>query len=357
MKTFKEPKIKPSDSEKMTWYRRGGQRLTREEVKKIKFGRKKLRYEMRAKGIKDKQEFEITAASLGLYFDKGGFPLFLWWLHGRGLWALLGAALLLLLSLTLVSFVSQMRGHFTINMSDGLFREGFSLSESKDFASPTSVLFAVPAVDVPCISISWLPEDLDTAYEGEHNQDYFAYTYFLRNEGENTVDYTWRVTLNSESRNLSDALWIMIFEDGRMTFYAKANALGQEECLPAKDVTDMGYSYIPCVSQLADPGKQLEVVAEKNGVSYYRVIPQKFVNDRVIATGSRSDIAPMEIHQYTVVIWLEGDDPDCSNDLIGGHAGLDMQFQLEGESSDPTGENESGVVDFFKDLWNSLKWW
>ena len=32
--------------------------------------------------------------------------------------------------------------------------------------------------------------------------------------------------------------------------------------------------------------------------------------------------------KYTVVFWLEGDDPDCTNDLIGAHIGMQMDFEL-----------------------------
>lgn len=75
--------------------KRAGVVLTEDQVQEIKAGRKKLRRDLRAKGIKSKQEFELMAGSLGLYFDKrSGFLL--WFFHGRGLWALLGALLLLL---------------------------------------------------------------------------------------------------------------------------------------------------------------------------------------------------------------------------------------------------------------------
>ena len=141
------------------WKRkRGGAELTREQVAAIKKGRKLLRKEMKAKGLKQKSDFELTASSMGLYLDKPSGLLWLKWLfHGRGLWALLGALLLLLLALFLFSAVTQMRGHFTINMSDGLFKEGFVLSETKDFRNPSTHLFCTPAENVPCISISHLP--------------------------------------------------------------------------------------------------------------------------------------------------------------------------------------------------------
>lgn len=50
--------------------RRGGVVLTKEEVKEIKAGRKKLRREMKAAGIRSRKEFELTASGVGLYFDK-----------------------------------------------------------------------------------------------------------------------------------------------------------------------------------------------------------------------------------------------------------------------------------------------
>ena len=49
---------------------RGGEVLSREQVAEIKAGRRKLRGDMRKHGIRGKEQFELTAASLGLYFDK-----------------------------------------------------------------------------------------------------------------------------------------------------------------------------------------------------------------------------------------------------------------------------------------------
>jgi len=50
--------------------KRAGVVLTKDEIKQIKAGRKKLRRDMRKMGVKDKKDFELTASSLGLYFDK-----------------------------------------------------------------------------------------------------------------------------------------------------------------------------------------------------------------------------------------------------------------------------------------------
>lgn len=332
--------------------KRAGAVLTREQVAAIKKGRKLLRKELKEQGIKEKSDFELTATNMGLYFDKHRW--FLWWqwmFHGRALWALLGALAVLLLAIFAYSVVTQLQGHFTINLSDELFREGFVLSETRDFKNPTTHLFATPAEGVPCISISHLPEDLDTI-DGQHNATYFAYTFYCRNEGESTVDYEWQVNLSSESQNLSSACWVMVFEDGKMLFYAKRNEqTGQPEALPAKNDNTRGYITRPLEQFNKSPGTQYEIIKEGDAYDYNRVIPIPFLSDTCITQGTQSFVVPGEVHKYTVVIWLEGDDPDCTNDLIGGHVGMYFQFRLIDEDEDDTFRAR------WEAFWANLKFW
>jgi len=336
--------------------KRGGQVLTREQVKAIKQGRKLLKKAMKKKSIKGKEEFNLMASSMGLYFDKRKFLAFLGWLlHGRGLWALLGALLALLAVIFLYASVTQMRGHFTINMSDGMFREGFVLSETADFANPTTHLFAERAIDVPCVSISHIPADIDE-FEGQHNAEYFAYTFFLRNEGQSSVGYDWTMMLNSESLNVSDAAWVMIFEDGKMTFYAKPTESGDPQALPAFDDNSRGYVSLPLMKYSADPESQYQVIAQRNNLTYYRAVPKNFLSDVRIATGAQQNVEPMEVHKYTVVIWLEGDDPECTDELIGGHVGMEISMKLVSEES----EEQNGFNEWrgrWEAFWDNLKFW
>lgn len=332
---------------------RANQTLTRGEVVAIKAGRKKLRAEMRARGIRSKKEFELTASSLGLYFDKGRFLAFwLWWTNGKGITMLIGAAIMLLTVLFMLSTVTQMQGHFTINMSDKLFAEGFSLSETEDFEDPKARLFCDPAIDVPCFSIMDIHSDVDEV-DGQHNEaEYFAYTFYVRNEGESTVGYTWTLAINSESKDLSKATWFMIFEDGEMNFYAEEREDGTQEALPYFNDNTRGYGEIPFEDVLGDVDDQAELITTKGNRNYYRLIPYSF-DSRLIAEGSMEEVEPMDVHKYTVVFWLEGDDPDCTNDLIGGHLGVDMQFQLVTEETEEEQE-ESWLDRNWEDFWDGL---
>lgn len=309
--------------------KRAGVVLTENEVKEIKASRKKLRCDLRAAGIKKRKDFETTASSLGLYFDKHRWFMFLFWLlRGRWLWALLGALIALLFAFFVMSLVTKMRGHFTINMTSDLFREGFSVCEEKEFENPTSWLQSIPLEGAMCISMANIPDDFletDGYYYGE---DCFAYTFYIRNDGESVVDFEWKLQINSESKDLSKATWVMVFEDEEMMFYAEAEEDGSIEALPAFDDNSRGYLKMPFGEYAKYPDEQYEQIDADTTIPYYRVIPISFEDDVTVASGRQVKVAPTDVHKYTVILWLEGDDPDCTNELIGGHLGLEMNFRM-----------------------------
>lgn len=345
----KPPKITGAEKEQRRLFfkrKRAGIVLTRDEVKAIKAGRKKLRREMKQRGIKSRKEFEITAAGLGLYFDKRR-GLLAWLLRH---WFLAGLLTLLALLIVLFIFsaVTQLKGLFTINLSPGMFREGFSLSDDAAFTNPTSNLCSNPAEDVPAISINQIPANVDQI-DGEHNDVYFAYTYYIRNEGENSVDYHWQLDINTDTQKLSNACWVMLFEDGQMKLYAKPNALtGAAEALPPYGDDSRGYVHLPVV-ELAPDSEQFEIVRTVGSTPYYRVVPYPFASDTMVTQGYQSSVPPMGVHKYTVVLWIEGDDADTTDDLIGGHMGVEMNFSLVSENN----AGGSGMQNF----WDALKFW
>ena len=255
-----------------------------------------------------------------------------------------------------MSMVAQMRGHFTINMSNNMFKEGFVLCDNGDFINATTHLFCTPADNVPCVSISHIPPNIDQI-DGQHNDAYFAYTFYIRNEGESTVDYEWNLKLNSESNDLTSALWVMVFEDGEMLFYARPNSeTGQVEALPAFDDDSRGFLDLEVMHFCKDMESQFQLISQKNGFAYHRVVPLPFETETQVCRGLQEDVAPGDTHKYTVVIWLEGDDPDCTDDLIGGHAGMDFEFRMVSDG-EGTGDDGSPSYSFWETLWNNLIFW
>ena len=327
--------------------KRAGVTLSRQEVKAIRQGRRRLRKELRKMGIRSRREFELTAGTLGLYFD--GRHSFWMWLWSHWLGALIGALAVLLAVLFIFSLVTQARGFFTINLSDGLFREGFVMADNVAFRNATTQLFATPAEDLTCISITQIPDDIDSI-DGVHNGHYFAYTFYLRNEGESTVGFEWDVKLNAETQDLADAAWMLLFTDGQMKIYAQADRdTGLPAALPAFGDNSRGYVDIP-IMKLAPDSDQFEEVARSGDLTYWRVIPEPFATDTVLASGAQGDVEPGAYHKFTVVLYLEGDDPEADDSKIGAHMGVEMNFRLVGEESDTDKTSDS----LWSKIWDSL---
>ena len=266
----------PSDYPTFFKKRRAGINLTYAEIAEIKKGRKDLRKQMREQGINSRRDFEATASSLGLYFDKGRFLAFWLWLWHRGaLGMLLGAAALVLATMYGYSMVTEMRGHFTINLADSLVDQGFELSNTVDFANPTSRIYSQPVEDAPCISITDLPDNLDDI-DGSHNgTNYFAHTFYIAKRGEGEVDCAVSLSINSESMNASSAAWVMLFEDGKPILYAEKNATtGGKECLPGKTITNTAIGKSPMPIKVFQPTSiQLLLSARVAPITAYIPIP------------------------------------------------------------------------------------
>ena len=54
-----------------------------------------------------------------------------------------------------------------------------------------------------------------------------------------------------------------------------------------------------------------------------------FKDDKTVMLEATENFKSGDLDKYTVVIWVEGDDPDCTNDLIGGR--IDMHMTLTEE--------------------------
>lgn len=328
--------------------------LTRKEKKEIRIKRRALRKDLKRRGIRSKSEFEIIAQQMGLVYGGRalGIPAFFWrvvdFLRRAGvLWVLAGGVGLLSMVM-IYARMANAKGDFTISLSGELKKKGFVLSETEDFRDPQVRLVAVSLDDVGAETIQNVPTDLD-AGEGSHNTDtVFAYTFWVKNAGEETISYDWNIVLNDVDKEVDSATWMMLYHekdtnddsqehdpddpeehyDGNdrntadrvMRIFAKPLADGTPEHLS-------GYSSA-LFKDVAEDSSQNYTINGKHGI---RTTP--YLNDRHVATGTETTFWPGEIHKYTVVMWVEGDDPECNNDRLGGKASYVFQFNITGESS------------------------
>ena len=57
-----------------------------------------------------------------------------------------------------------------------------------------------------------------------------------------------------------------------------------------------------------------------------------FIDDNLVALDHVEKFSPGDKNRYTVVLWLEGTDPDCTDNLLGGEIKVHMAFNSENVS-------------------------
>lgn len=62
----------------------------------------------------------------------------------------------------------------------------------------------------------------------------------------------------------------------------------------------------------------------------------KFVDESTVMTTTTENFEVDQIDKYTIVIWIEGNDPECIDDIRSGHIRARMLFEvLEDETTAP----------------------
>lgn len=210
---------------------------------------------------------------------------------------ILTTALACMISLAMVLFIGAAlykdTGSFTVGVNKvDIQKYGLTLSETRDMAYSNSRLNASISERITNISIRDLPENLDMI-DGEHNgANYIAYTFYLQNvsldEDAGPISYEYELTISNVVKGLDEAVRVRLYKDGEYVDYAKTKSNGTG---PEPDTTEF-YSLGVVTKQRVDNFK-------------------------------RGDKA-----KFTVVIWLEGDDPDCVDRVIDGLANFEMTFKV-----------------------------
>lgn len=221
-------------------------------------------------------------------------------------------------------------GEFVISLDSKMSRDGFYLSNTTDFSEKMVCIrgTAVVADNVSVFDISSDVGDVDGMHNGKN---YVAHTFYLTNETGKTTDYEYTLNIRQSSKNAEKALWVMVYQNGKQTIYAMNGADGT----PEKQYSIYEF---PFAEDAAQPGQYSSVSADEAGISANEVsfaqsinsanklTAKSFVTDKVICTGVRNAIKANEVDKYTVVMWYEGEDPDCTDDIIGGWVEVYMGF-------------------------------
>ncbi len=207
----------------------------------------------------------------------------------RVLRIILGAVTAVLLILFIISMLVSKWGDLVIEIDRPLQSRGIVLSTDPEFKTKSVALSAKQALNVTNITYSWLPTDLDTSKDGEHNgKNYVAYTFYCKNEGEAEVDYKATLDISGVAKSADEACRVMVYKNGEPTVYAKGKYDNRDE-------------------------------AEKDTV--------KFLDDKTVMSTTTENFKPDNVDKYTVVVWIEGADPECV-DEIGGMFNFPRYYKI-----------------------------
>lgn len=204
---------------------------------------------------------------------------------------LLAVTILFLINTYIILSIFYRGENFTITLDSEYGREsGLVIYEELDKKYLRTFLRSADIEYFTDISVEWLPANINNEGEGSHNgRNYIAYTFYAENMGQDTINYWTTIKIDDVIKNVDEAVRVMVFKNDNKVIYAKnSRQTGQPE-----------------------PG----------------TVP--FKNEETVMLELTENFKVGDIDKYTVVIWIEGDDPECKNDLIGGEIKMHMTLTEE----------------------------
>lgn len=153
----------------------------------------------------------------------------------------------------------------------------------------TAVLNADILYDMTNISGLDIADNVDKINGAHNGENYIAYTFYLINAGDDTLTYNGKMNIDSVKGGVDEAIRVAVYKNGEKAVYGKTKSDG------SGIESDCDY---------------------------------EFESSTVIMTTKTTEFEPGAKDKYTVVIWLEGNDPDCLDNIVGGTIKLGMNFKI-----------------------------
>ena len=115
-----------------------------------------------------------------------------------------------------------------------------------------------------------------------------SYTFYIENLGDKITNYWSEIVIDDVIKNVDEAVRVRVYKNGEYATYAKL---------------------------------------AKNGQPEKETVP--FESDKIIKSERVENFKPGDKNKYTIVIWLEGTDPECNDNILGGEIKIHMAFNSE----------------------------
>ncbi len=240
----------------------------------------------------------------------------------------------LLVAFIMAAFYTN-AGEFVVKVDRKLANDGFFLSEIPNFDERLITLRADALEDATNVNIYNIDEDVMDIDGEHHSADVFAYTFYAKNLTGRTLDYRYTLFIRNKTQGIENAAWIMLFHNGEQQIFAKMNQNGHPECQYSE-------FEFPFTEYALHPEEQQTTISRRNSgyitqdvIDYhefdnldgiFQLVTVPFASNKTITTDIRRDFEHDGMDKFTVIIWLEGEDPECVDDIIGGEIELAMRF-------------------------------
>lgn len=237
------------------------------------------------------------------------------------------ASSVVLIAFIIISFLGNKVGIFTIKLKNTDVNLTLSLHE--DFREKTSYLMVENLYPLDC----WCYQDFKDAeghmdYSKIDNENttytdwgtvnpatgniesvpFFKYTFYVGNEGNTSAAYSMKLNIISStpddatSKFLLDIYRVMLIEDGsdRGIVYARKSING-DHYDPTVPEGERVYTHFEYTCGWAN-----------NYPQKWAGLADPFLSDSMVFDYTVEGFMPGDHHRYTLLMWLEGDDPECT---------------------------------------------
>lgn len=117
-----------------------------------------------------------------------------------------------------VTIYGQYTGSYLIAVTDEAKQKGIAISDKRDFSTQASTISfepMVPMSGVDDIDGSWVDVEAVKDHDGQYyveGQQYLAYTFYLKNIGQETVNVSYVVKIEDDSKNVGMATVVRVLD-------------------------------------------------------------------------------------------------------------------------------------------------
>lgn len=201
--------------------------------------------------------------------------------------------------MTLLTYYGSYAGNFIVIIDSRERISSIVLSENSDFDDPAPRLFANSVNDSPPLAYYDIKVQDAVLQDGNYDDpdfQYFAYSFYLKNNGNQILNVEAKYLITDVIRNSDKAIRIIV---------VKNEDLDTMEVYQKEDTVEWNY-----------PPNYPETKHFEN------------TDEGLVFTENIEDFYPGQIIKYTVINYVEGYDPDCDDSIAGGLIKMTMRFSI-----------------------------